>query len=293
MKYLKTTAISIALASTLMVSNTFASGLPNLNAEMKRQAIIVQKHQNDRIKAYNEAHLNKMRLENEAKMAWVKTMIADTMNAAPEIDPAERAAALARPVIRMTTPFIANSAPKLAIASSTPTGERTNGNIDMRRVEQAWLEWNNGLRADLGLSPYTTNDLLNSTAQDWSEFSRNRGFITHGRPGDGCVGEKNYSCYNFWAIDQWFKDRWVDPKVISRSKHTENIGLWRFSCNSDDCTDAAIAAIKKTFDFFHSEKSYNGVHYRSMINPNFTKIGVGFAYQNGTYYATIHYATDL
>jgi len=163
----------------------------------------------------------------------------------------------------------------------------------MRRVEQAWLGWNNSLRASRGLRAYTINDQLNATAQEWSEFSRDRGYITHGRPGDGCTGTMNFSCYNYSAVDSWFASRGVNPTVVSRTKHTENIGYGSFRCTSGDCTDAAIAAIRKTYDFFYSERSYNGVHYRSMVNANFTQIGVGFTYKDGTYYATIHYATPL
>jgi len=36
-----------------------------------------------------------------------------------------------------------------------------------------------------------------------------------------------------------------------------------------------ITAVRKTFDYFLSEKSYSGVHYKSLVNPVFTKIGVG------------------
>lgn len=192
---------------------------------------------------------------------------------------------------------VTTSAPATVTSETKTTSETTTtrmvGNIDMNRVEAAWMGWVNEVREKEGLKPYKTNALLGKTAQEWSEFSRDRGYTTHGRPGDGCVGEKNYTCYNFQAIDKWFTDRGVNATIINRSKHTENVGYGSYRCNAADCTDAAIKAIRKTFDYFYSEKSYNGSHYKSMVNKNFTDMGLGLAIKNGTYYVTIHYTTPL
>ena len=162
---------------------------------------------------------------------------------------------------------------------TTPATQYTNSikNVDLDRVRNAWISWNNSLRSELGLPLYTLDARLNSTATEWSEYSKTRGYIIHGRPGDGCIGVGNYSCYNYTAIDTWFKARGIDPVVIDRAKHTENIGTRGYSCRDSDCTDEIIVAIRKTYDFFLSEKSYNGVHYKSLVNPVFTKIGVGIS----------------
>lgn len=301
MKYLKTTTIALLLSSFCTTNAAFASGLPKLTEQMRKQAYIDRKYEQTKIRAANEARLNAIRLKNEARLAGVKTPIMSeevpVLDAAPELDMKEREAILSQTIIRNPMPFSSMLPPMIFPSVPTPITANINKeapeNIDMNRLGQAWLSWNNALREELGLAPYTIHESLNFTAQDWSNFSRDRGYITHGRPGDNCMGEKNYTCYNFPAIDKWFQDRGVNPKVISRSKHTENIGLGRFQCSQADCTDEAIAAIKKTYDFFYAEKRYNGVHYRSMVNPNFSKIGIGFSYKNGTYYATIHYATDL
>lgn len=166
-------------------------------------------------------------------------------------------------------------------------------NVDINQVINTWLSWTNTVRLEQWLSPYSIDTRLNGTAQEWSEYSKIRGYIIHGRPGDGCVGIGNYTCYNFSAIDTWFKERGIDPIVISRAKHTENIGTRWYSCSSSDCTNEMITAVRKTFDYFLSEKSYNGVHYKSLVNPVFTKIGVGVTVDDSKwiYYLTVHYIT--
>lgn len=166
-------------------------------------------------------------------------------------------------------------------------------NLDINQVINTWLSWTNSVRLEQWLSPYTIDTRLNGTAQEWSEYSKNRGYIIHGRPGDGCNTIGNYSCYNFSAIDTWFKARGIDPIVINRTKHTENIGTRGYGCHSSNCTDEMIIAVRKTFDFFLSEKSYNGVHYKSLVNPLFTKIWAWVSVDESkwVYYLTVHYIT--
>ena len=166
--------------------------------------------------------------------------------------------------------------------------------VDIEKVRQTWLEWTNGVRWDLGLANYTIDNRLNITATEWSDFSKKQGYIIHGRPWDGCVWEGNYGCYNFQAIDTWFKARWVDPVVKNRVKHTENIGYGSYRCSSGDCTDEMLAAIRTTFDFYLREKSYNWVHYKSLTSPYLSKIWVGISVDTTkwVYYLTIHYITE-
>lgn len=95
-------------------------------------------------------------------------------------------------------------------------------------------------------------------------------------------------------IDDWFVARGIDPIVINRSKHTENVGYGYYSCNATDCTDELIHSIRSTYDFFMSEKgrSYDA-HYRSIVNPYFTKMGLDIIVvpSEKRYYMTIHYIT--
>ncbi len=166
--------------------------------------------------------------------------------------------------------------------------------VDIEKVRNTWLEWTNWVRWELGLSDYTIDNRLNITATEWSDFSKERGYIIHGRPWDGCVWEGNYGCYNFQAIDTWFKARGIDPVVKNKTKHTENIGYGSYRCSSGDCTDEMLSAIRTTFDFYLREKSYNWVHYKSLINPNLSKIWVGISVDTTkwVYYLTIHYITE-
>lgn len=200
--------------------------------------------------------------------------------------------------IQGTTPLSLKHPPE--IISTQPTyvipsvsNIITPRNVDMNQVINTWLSWTNSVRLEQWLSPYTIDTRLNGTAQEWSEYSKNRGYIIHGRPGDGCYTIGNYSCYNFSAIDTWFKARGIDPIVINHTKHTENIGTRGYSCHSSNCTDEMIIAVRKTFDFFLSEKSYNGVHYKSLVNPLFTKIWAWVSVDESkwVYYLTVHYIT--
>lgn len=307
MKHTKHISIALVGAALLFSGNISAQAqtlTPSLYKQMQQQNIINEQYERTKFDRLNEERMEEIRQRTQARMQNLSPENTTTHGSAPletpAIDNAAREHALARTVTRKNTPLGMTSTPQ-TITIDTPStssaprthGARNLGTIDMRTVENAWLSWNNGLRSELGLAPYSIHDALNATAQEWSEFSKNRGYITHGRPGDGCVGAKNYSCYNFKVIDQWFQDRGVNPKVIARSKHTENVGIGAFRCQSGDCTQAAINAIKKTYNFFHSEKSYNGVHYRSMVSPHFRHIGVGLDHHNGTYYLTVHYATEL
>ena len=270
---------------------------PSLESQMHYQTQVDIQVQANRRSAEADARLAEIRAKNQERMRALNA----ASNSAPEpqIDEQARNEALSRVVYRnpingqSNTPIASVSADNPAVSVNYSPESRTVGNVDMARVEQVWLGWVNGLRSEKGLAPYSTHHMLGKTAQEWAEFSRDRGYTTHGRPGDGCIGATNYGCYNFGAIDKWFTERGVNAIVLNRSKHTENLGFGAFRCSHGDCTQAAIDSIRKTYNFFLSEKAYNGVHYRTMVNPNFQKMGLGFAEKNGTYYLAIHYATDL
>ena len=288
----------ILLGSIFMTSQVSAQMLrPSLESQMSYQTQVDIQVQANRRSAEADARLEAIRAKNQERMRVLNA--ASTPAPEPQIDEQARNEALSRVVYRnpingqSNAPIASVSADNPAVSVNYSPESRTVGNVDMVRVEQAWLGWVNGLRSEKGLAPYSTHHMLGKTAQEWAEFSRDRGYTTHGRPGDGCIGATNYGCYNFGAIDKWFAERGVNAIVLNRSKHTENLGFGAFRCTHGDCTQAAIDSIRKTYNFFLSEKAYNGVHYRTMINPNFKKMGLGFAEKNGTYYLAIHYATDL
>lgn len=172
---------------------------------------------------------------------------------------------------------------------STNFTQESIQNVDMTRVRNTWLSWYNNTRGELWLKPYTYDSRIDSTAHDWNIVFMSGKWQNHHRrnPSD--------SYYDFSVIDNWFINRWINPKVINRVKHVENVGYGYYRCSSSDCTDTLIDSIRSTYDFFMSEKwkTYDA-HYKSIIQPNFTKIGVSILVNpsESRYYMTIHYITE-
>jgi uncharacterized protein YkwD len=166
-------------------------------------------------------------------------------------------------------------------------GDEQFENIDMGLVRKTWLGWNNEERNKLGLHDYKYNNALNRTAYIWSEYSKNKGEITHKREGQTAY-------YDYNIITQWFKDLGVTFKNVNRVTYTENIGWGPFSCSDTDCTQKLLNNIRSTFDFYMDEKdkAYKP-HYNSLMNQYFKEIGLGIVLGNGKYYLTVHYGTEL
>ncbi len=255
--YMKKILLTFLIFS--IYSNSFGAIVlkPSLTTQMKQQEEI-----NRKVAIEQKKQANRDRLAAIRKSKTPKTTASKANTGTVTITPS------LSPKLTISTPTIAS------VIEPTFSPNNSIRNVDLNRVRDTWLTWTNKVRSEQGLNPYSIDIRLNSTATEWSEYSKTRGYIIHGRPGDGCVGVGNYTCYNFSAIDTWFKLRGIDPIVINRAKHTENIGTRGYSCRDSDCTDELITAIRKTYDFFLSEKSYNGVHYRSLVNPVFTKIGI-------------------
>lgn len=177
------------------------------------------------------------------------------------------------------------------ISSNTiPLGEPARiPNVDIARVQSTLFGWYNTYRSSLWLSSYSHDGRLDKTAHDWNiQFAAGRWQNHHTRnPGDGY--------YNFPVIDAWFAARGIHPPVKNRSKHTENVGYGYYDCSQSDCTDELIASIHTTWDFFMSEKwkSYDA-HYRTIINPYFTKMGYDIIVvpSENRYYIVLHFITE-
>ena len=166
-------------------------------------------------------------------------------------------------------------------------GDEQFQNIEMEKVRMAWLGWNNEERVKLGLHSYKYNNALNRTAYLWSEYSKNKGEMSHKRE-----GQTEY--YDYYKILSWFQNLGVDFVNVKTVTYTENIGWGPFNCTSTDCTQNLIDNIRSTFDFYMEEKnkSYKP-HYNSLMNAYFNEIGLGIVFGNGKYYLTVHYATEL
>ena len=162
----------------------------------------------------------------------------------------------------------------------------------MEKVRATWLGWVKDVRVNAGVPPYSYDARMDRTADIWASVLRDRDERNASN-----VHRRNLSdsYYDFSKITHWFEDHGVYAKVVNRSTTTENVGFGSYACKDIDCTDEMIAAVRKTFDFFMSEKSYNGVHYRSLIQSNFTKIGFSVQVNttSGRYYVVIHYITEF
>jgi uncharacterized protein YkwD len=163
-------------------------------------------------------------------------------------------------------------------------------NVDADKIRQTWLDWSNQVRTELGVQTLSLNDSLHMTATEWSNFSKERGYIDHKR-----TGQTAYYDYNL--ITNWFTDYGIEFENINSITFTETIGWGYYICkNSVDCTDSVIGAIDSTFDFIMSEKTKaSRPHYNSLINPHFSQLGVGLALDTSSkkYYLTVHYGTNL
>ena len=161
--------------------------------------------------------------------------------------------------------------------------------VDMIQVRAAWLSWYNEYRSSLSLWRYKYESRLDQSAHDWNrEFALGKWENHHRRnPWD--------SYYDFPVIDAWFSQKGINPKVINRSKHTENVWYGYYNCTRSDCTNDLIASIRTTWNFFMSEKgkSYDA-HYRTIINPYFTKTGMDIITvpSEKRYYLTAHFITE-
>ncbi|MCC6643235.1 hypothetical protein IT411_00630 [Candidatus Peregrinibacteria bacterium] len=162
--------------------------------------------------------------------------------------------------------------------------------INMDKLRSTWLEWNNKIRREAGLTEYTLEPELSWSAQNWSDRAKRIGAITHKRDGQSVY-------YDYNRMIRWFRDLGLEFKNVNSSTMTENIGWGYYKCPADgsDCTEAMTKAIKTTYDFFASERKANGVHWRSMVNKNYREIGLGLALdaKKQKYYLTIHYATEI
>lgn len=178
---------------------------------------------------------------------------------------------------------------KLHTQLCEPMGPLPLPGIDMEKVRNTWLSWNNDKRSQAGLTPYKLNIHLSKTATLWSEHAAEKGSIDHKR-----YGKKAY--YDFWAIRDWFKEQGLTFKKIGGQEFVENIGWGVYTCNEYDCTQELIRGIESTFSFFYNEKGKKyRPHYESLMSDTYKEIGVGIDLDQKAkkYYLTVHYATSI
>lgn len=255
----------LACAFLLYSHESFAliSLKPNLTLQMQKQEWI-----NKENKLFERKYANKMRLAELRAQKWISTN---------------------KVLSGVHTTKSSLVVTHISTSPSSPSSYQPSiTNVDISRVRDSWFSWYNTTRLHLGLGAYWYDNRLDSTAHDWNiEFAKWKGQNHHRRnPSD--------SYYDFPIIDAWFTARGINPIVINRSKNTENVWYGYYNCTTSDCTNELIDSIHSTFDFFMSEKgkSYDA-HYRSIVNPYFTKMGFDIIVvpSEKRYYITIHYIT--
>lgn len=186
---------------------------------------------------------------------------------------------------------VSSSMPSYTSAFIPETSDTIPG-VNMNQVRSTWLGWYNEVRGWLGVTPYALDSRLDRTAQIWATVLRDR--VEYNATN---VHKRDLSdgFYDYDKITDWFAQYGVIGVVRNRATTTENVGFWYYSCDDSDCTDELIQAVRGTFDFFMSEKSYNGAHYRSIVQPNFTKMGISIQVDPSIhrFYIVVHYITDF
>lgn len=187
------------------------------------------------------------------------------------------------------TPAMTNALDLESSTSSAPQKTLYNLDVDTQTIQNTWLWRVNRERSIRWLSELVLDETLNTTAIERAEHLANtREFnLVHRRPGQTCA---NYRCYNPW---DWFAQRWV-----SRSAQETVLFWWYFG---KDSTENLIETLRGRIGgpsgflgLIIGEMSYNGVHYRMMLNPHITKLWVGVAsahhpWFGSAYMAVIHF----
>ncbi|MDB4979094.1 MAG: hypothetical protein JWM56_1280 [Candidatus Peribacteria bacterium] len=167
--------------------------------------------------------------------------------------------------------------------------EDTIPGVDMEEVRRVWLSWINSSRMEEDLEPYMYDKQLNRTAFIWSKQAEEKGSISHKREGQTLY-------YDYPLITQWFEKLGLSFENRNKVTFSENIGWGMYRCNKTDCTKNFLTALRPTFDSYMSEKDKQSrPHYNSIMNKEFTAIGMGVAVDavEGTFYVTTHYDTAI
>lgn len=167
-----------------------------------------------------------------------------------------------------------------------------NNIFNFKKVKQTWINWHNEVRNSLKLPNYVENPKLDETAHIRSKTMKLKNKTNHKR-------HPNDSYYDYWKIADWMKSHGVVCKNIHRATFSESIAYRTFYCHKQDCTYDLINAMRKSFDFYMSEKWKKWApHYRWIVHPLFRQIWVGIELKkiwknSWKYFLTTHYCTKL
>ena len=172
-------------------------------------------------------------------------------------------------------------------AALTCADQDAPSNVDIDTVRATWFSWVNQARNAAGLSSYSSSQVLDATAQAWSDYSASIGVMSHSRPGQTAY-------YDYSLITKWFEDLGVTFKNAGGWTYSENIGRTYMNCHDSDCTQSLIDGTKLIFDAYMAEKgTSNTAHYDSVMSPAFKIMGVAWAFSGTNVYVTVHYAAEI
>ncbi|RKW24355.1 CAP domain-containing protein [Candidatus Gracilibacteria bacterium] len=172
-----------------------------------------------------------------------------------------------------------NGQPRYIFKDGTDLKTENNTQIEVKEevkienleseISKYWLSLYNVERAKLGLKPYAYDERLQNSANTWAKISGERGYYSHKRA-------KGDVYYDFWKIQNWFKQNGVDCKIENRTGAVENIGFGVLQCKSGDCLEETKKTVKKTFDMYMREKGKkNSSHYDAIVSKNLNYLGFG------------------
>lgn len=172
-------------------------------------------------------------------------------------------------------------------SSSESLGESTYqiANVDMDKARQARQTWHNDARASKWLPAYKRDTQLESTAHNRATVLATRNLIDH----SSHKRDLSDAYYDYSKILARFNNLWVYFDESQGTAFAENVAYQYYSCNKSDCTQDLINAIKKGREFFMSEASYNGPHYRWIMSSNFTTMWMWIAFVWKRYWIVTHY----
>lgn len=206
-----------------------------------------------------------------------------------------------------TENFVINKIlPEITISTDTSPNDTTTGTIrenasvsdwnipyvDENEVREYWRSLLNKERTLLWLPDYTYDSSLDASAKTWSDLAVKRWYIDHK------VDSPSDWYYDYWKKAAWMEDNGVVCKNISRATFSESIAWNNYYCSdTSKCTEEIKKAVKRTYDFYMSEKwtDYDP-HYRAIAHPLFETMGLWLSsvnLWNGKYkmYLTNHYCT--
>lgn len=166
-----------------------------------------------------------------------------------------------------------------ATSATVPAG------VSLEELNQYWLNQVNALRADRGLRQLVLDSRWNATATEWATYMGEHDLATHDRP-DGKTMHQWIDTKGLPFTERYSAGGW------SGNYFTENIA-WGIA--GSGTTASVKQVLDDTMDFYLSEASYNGAHYRTIYHEDWNSVGLGFHFTptgNGyKVYVAMHYGS--